>query len=103
MDKGGNFIGWLFVDNTNLSVALVEEGLAKVHFTAERSNYYKQLQIAEENAKRNRRNVSLCESKHDGFCCRILKITLILKDLKHWNFFFDLDSFSKKKGLILYI
>lgn len=83
MDKGGNFIGWLFVDNINLSVALVEEGLAKVHFTAERSNYYKQLQIAEENAKRNRRNVSLSESKHDGFCCRILKITLILKNLEH--------------------
>lgn len=57
MDKGGNFIGWLFVDNNNLSVALVEEGLAKVHFTAERSNYYKQLQIAEENAKRNRLNL----------------------------------------------
>ena len=24
MDKAGNFIGWLFVDNTNLSLALVE-------------------------------------------------------------------------------
>ncbi|XP_056013676.1 staphylococcal nuclease domain-containing protein 1-like isoform X1 [Ostrea edulis] len=57
MDKGGNFIGWLFVENTNLSVALVEEGLAKVHFTAERSNYFKQLQIAEENARRNKLNL----------------------------------------------
>lgn len=41
MDKGGNFIGWLFVDNINLSVVLVEEGLVKVYFTVERSNYYK--------------------------------------------------------------
>ena len=24
IDKAGNFIGWLFVDNTNISVALVE-------------------------------------------------------------------------------
>ena len=24
MDKAGNFIGWLFIDSTNLSVALVE-------------------------------------------------------------------------------
>ena len=24
IDKAGNFIGWLFVDNTNLSVSLVE-------------------------------------------------------------------------------
>ncbi|KAK3097810.1 hypothetical protein FSP39_013410 [Pinctada imbricata] len=57
MDKGGNFIGFLFVDNVNLSVALVEEGLSKVHFTAERSNYYKQLQIAEENAKKRKANI----------------------------------------------
>ena len=59
MDKGGNFIGWLFVDNVNLSVALVEEGLSKVHFTAERSEYYKQLQIAEENARKRKSNVRI--------------------------------------------
>ncbi|XP_071115378.1 staphylococcal nuclease domain-containing protein 1-like [Haliotis cracherodii] len=51
IDKGGNFIGWLFVDGINLSVALVEGGLASVHFTAERSNFYKTLQVAEEKAK----------------------------------------------------
>lgn len=65
MDKEGNFIGWLFVDETNLSVALVEEGLAKVHFTVRRSNYYEQLQMAEKNAKKNRRNVSLSSAKFD--------------------------------------
>lgn len=51
IDKAGNFIGWLFVDNTNLSVALVEAGLSQVHFTAERSSYYPQLIQAEEKAK----------------------------------------------------
>ena len=51
IDKGGNFIGWLYVDNTNLSVALVEAGLAKVHFTAERSSHYKTLLAAQERAK----------------------------------------------------
>ena len=51
IDKGGNFIGWLYVDNTNLSVALVEDGLAKVHFTAERSSHYKTLLAAQERAK----------------------------------------------------
>lgn len=51
IDKGGNFIGWLFVDGTNLSVALVEAGLAKVHFTAERSSHYKTLLAAQEDAK----------------------------------------------------
>ncbi|GFO47277.1 staphylococcal nuclease domain-containing protein 1-like [Plakobranchus ocellatus] len=51
MDKGGNFIGWLFVDGVNLSVALVEAGLAKVHFTAENSAFYKQLCEKEAQAK----------------------------------------------------
>ncbi|XP_041351228.1 staphylococcal nuclease domain-containing protein 1-like [Gigantopelta aegis] len=51
IDKGGNFIGWLFVDNTNLSHSLVEAGLAKVHFTAERSSHYKTLLAAQEKAK----------------------------------------------------
>lgn len=39
IDKAGNFIGWLFVEGVNLSVSLVEQGLSKMHFTAERSNY----------------------------------------------------------------
>ena len=30
IDKGGNFIGWMTVDNSNVSVQLVEEGYAKV-------------------------------------------------------------------------
>jgi staphylococcal nuclease domain-containing protein 1 len=57
MDKGGNFIGWLFVDNLNLSAALVENGLSKVHFTAERSNYYQTLLTAETNAKKSKKNI----------------------------------------------
>ncbi|BFZ25083.1 hypothetical protein BsWGS_28122 [Bradybaena similaris] len=51
IDKGGNFIGWLFVDGVNLSVALVEAGLAKVHFTAEKSPFYKTLLEKEAKAK----------------------------------------------------
>ncbi|XP_046665431.1 staphylococcal nuclease domain-containing protein 1 [Homalodisca vitripennis] len=50
-DKAGNFIGWLWVENTNLSVALVQEGLAEVHSSAESSEYYRQLVMAEEAAK----------------------------------------------------
>lgn len=57
MDKGGNFIGWLYTDNLNLSVALVEEGLSKVHFTAERSNFYQTLLTAESNAKKQKKNL----------------------------------------------
>ncbi|KAK6171496.1 hypothetical protein SNE40_019673 [Patella caerulea] len=57
IDKGGNFIGWLFVDDINLSVSLVEAGLAKVHFSAERSNYYKVLQAAEDKAKKEKLNI----------------------------------------------
>ncbi|XP_062838824.1 LOW QUALITY PROTEIN: staphylococcal nuclease domain-containing protein 1 [Anolis carolinensis] len=57
MDKAGNFIGWLHVDGANLSVALVEQALSKVHFTAERSNYYKSLVAAEEAAKQRKEKV----------------------------------------------
>ena len=57
IDKGGNFIGWCFIDNTNLSVALVEEGFASSHFTAERSNYGRLIAIAEVRSKYSDTNV----------------------------------------------
>lgn len=50
-DKAGNFVGYLFVDGKNLSEVLVEQGLATVHFTAERGKYYSSLTAAEERAK----------------------------------------------------
>ncbi|NWU98989.1 SND1 protein, partial [Upupa epops] len=57
MDKAGNFIGWLHIEGVNLSVALVEQALSKVHFTAERSPYYKALLAAEEAAKKKKEKV----------------------------------------------
>ncbi|NWU73440.1 SND1 protein, partial [Pterocles burchelli] len=57
MDKAGNFIGWLHVEGLNLSVALVEQALSRVHFTAERSPYCKALLAAEEAAKMRREKV----------------------------------------------
>lgn len=57
MDKAGNFIGWLHIEGVNLSVALVEQALSKVHFTAERSNYYKPLTVAEAAAKQKKEKV----------------------------------------------
>ncbi|CAG0893449.1 unnamed protein product [Cyprideis torosa] len=57
MDRVGNFIGWAFVDGKNLSVMLVEEGLASVHFSADRSQYKHQLQAAEDRAKGEKKGV----------------------------------------------
>nr|XP_023647180.1 staphylococcal nuclease domain-containing protein 1 [Paramormyrops kingsleyae] len=57
MDKAGSFIGWLHVDGVNLSVALVEHCLSKVHFTAERSSYYKTLVSAEEGARQRKEKI----------------------------------------------
>merc|ERR1712240_822330 len=51
MDKAGSFIGYLFVDNTNLSIHLVQEGFASMHFTAERGGYANQIRSAEEKDK----------------------------------------------------
>lgn len=51
-------IGWLWTDqNINLSVALVEEGLASVHFSAEKSEYYRALKTAEDQAKAKKKNI----------------------------------------------
>merc|ERR1712088_525451 len=57
MDKAGNFIGYLFVDNTNLSLHLVQEGFASMHFTAEKSAYGNQIRNAEENAKSAKKRI----------------------------------------------
>lgn len=57
MDKAGNFIGFLFVDNSNMNVNLVQEGFATCHFTADRSAYGNQIKNAEDNAKKDKKKV----------------------------------------------
>ncbi|KAK6016387.1 nuclease-like protein, partial [Ostertagia ostertagi] len=63
LDKMGNFIGYLFLTPEgggkpqNLSEVLLEQGLATLHFTAERSVHYNQLVIAEQRAKTAKRNI----------------------------------------------
>jgi len=59
MDKAGNFIGWLHIESLNLSIALVENALSKVHFTAERSNYYKTLVSAEDACREKKEKVGV--------------------------------------------
>ena len=53
IDRNGNFIGWLWVDNVNLSVALVEAGLARIHSSGESSRYSKDIYNAKNIAKAN--------------------------------------------------
>lgn len=53
IDKGGNFIGYLHLDSTNVSVALVEEGYA-AGWMADKSTYGRQIQACEDNAKRRK-------------------------------------------------
>lgn len=58
-DKAGSScIGWLWTEgNANLSVALVEEGLATVHFSAEKTEYFRELKSAEDAAKKQRKRI----------------------------------------------
>lgn len=51
MDKRGGIIGWMFLNNVNISVELVEQGFAELHETAERSIYYRALKQAQDKAK----------------------------------------------------
>ncbi|PAV92346.1 hypothetical protein WR25_15357 [Diploscapter pachys] len=63
LDKTGNFIGYMFVPQTeggrpqNLSELLLTEGLASLHFTAERSSHYTALSNAEAKARNARKNI----------------------------------------------
>jgi len=57
IDKAGNFIGYLFCEGTNLSIHLVTEGFASMHFTADRSNYSNQIKNAEDNAKAAKKRI----------------------------------------------
>ncbi|KAL5292914.1 SND1 family protein [Megaselia abdita] len=50
-------IGWLYIDGVNLSVSLVEEGLAEVHFSAEKSTHFRALKSAEEAAKKAKKGI----------------------------------------------
>jgi len=56
-DKAGNFIGYLFCEGSNLSVHLVTEGYASMHFTADRSNYCNQITNGQDNAKAARKRI----------------------------------------------
>jgi len=57
MDKAGNFIGYMWVDGTNLSVHLTQEGYASMHFTADRSPYGNMIKNAEDSAKGAKRRM----------------------------------------------
>jgi len=61
-DKNGAYIGYMFVQKenghwVNLSELLVENGLASVHFSAEKSPYYNSLATAEKFAKEAKRGI----------------------------------------------
>jgi len=57
MDKAGNFIGYMWVDGMNLSVHLVQEGFASMHFTADKSQYGNMIKNAEDNSKAAKRRI----------------------------------------------
>lgn len=54
MDKGGNYMGTIYVDHRNLALGLVEHGLASAHHTADRLPYGSELFAAEKSAQARR-------------------------------------------------
>ena len=90
-DKAGAaVIGWLWMENNvNLSVALVEEGLASLHFTAEKSEHYRALKFAEDQAKSKKKGIwanwvepafveEVCETTFYLFCSKVKILTILL-------------------------
>ena len=41
----------MFIDGLNISLGLVEQGLSKLHFTAEKTQYYQKMLAAETKAR----------------------------------------------------
>lgn len=83
MDKAGNFIGWLHIDGVNLSVALVDNALSKVHFTAERSPYYKTLVTAEEGCRQRKEKVRRRISSSGAGSRKSVRAVFISPHLSH--------------------
>ena len=63
VDKMGNFVGYLFFAQEeggslcNISEMLLEQGLATLHTSAERTKHYKLMELAEERARHSKRNM----------------------------------------------
>ncbi|KAG1640187.1 hypothetical protein G6F44_007079 [Rhizopus delemar] len=58
VDKVGSFVGSLFVQGENLSVSLLERGLATIHeYSADESHYVNQLYGAERDAKNEKKGL----------------------------------------------
>lgn len=63
VDKMGNFVGYLFFSQeeggslSNFSELLLEQGLATLHSSADRTKYYKQMESAEERARQAKKNI----------------------------------------------
>lgn len=58
VDRGGNFVGNAWAQRENIATSLLNEGFGKLlRGIAQDSEYYSELDIAEETAKKNRRNV----------------------------------------------
>lgn len=91
MDKAGNFIGWLHIEGVNLSVALVENALSKVHFTAERSAYYKTLVSAEDTCREKKEKVgsqNICLKKCTAIAAAVVLNTTLYKPIQVQVFLF---------------
>ncbi|CAO3702418.1 unnamed protein product [Rhizopus stolonifer] len=58
VDKVGSFVGSLFVQGENVSVALLEHGLATIHeYSADESHYVNQIYAAEREAKTEKKGL----------------------------------------------
>lgn len=66
--KGSGFIGWLTVNDVNMSVSLVEEGLAEVVTFPDFGELTRTLKTAEERAKTKKLNVSSLIDTRRALC-----------------------------------
>ncbi|CAB4064975.1 SND1 [Lepeophtheirus salmonis] len=90
VDKGGNFIGYMFCGGENMSLSLVEQGFAAAYSTAYNSSYGNAIFSAEDSAKKRK------EKRWANYVEEVAKDTE--EDKKDENEDRKQESTNQKKG-----
>jgi hypothetical protein len=79
-DKYGRILAYIFLDNENVNIKLVEEGLANYYFPSGKDTYYEPIVLAWENCIK--KGINLCESSENTCADCIILDEMNFKDQK---------------------
>ena len=92
-DKYQRVLAYVFLDNTNINLLLVENGLANIYFPSGKDQYYNQFQNAWEDCINN--HVNLCQASVNQ-CAQCIKIISKNSIINTCNFQCNLEGWKIK-------